>query len=183
MINWYNKWKDEKHKQQKEVFFNKVDNVLNFSPTSILDIGCGFAFESKLFQKKYNSEVYLLDGEIEANKRYGSYGETETFGFYNSIEDLKTVWKEAGLIFFFIDANNINIDKNKKFDLIYSFKSCGFHYPINTYLNLIKLHSHKDTRLVFDIRKKSSKEQLTHFDIVQVIQEDKVKVTAEIKLK
>jgi hypothetical protein len=44
------------------------------------------------------------------------------------------------------------LSEDLKFDLITSYLSCGYHYPLSTYKELILKHSHKDTKLVFDIR-------------------------------
>ena len=49
--------------------------------------------------------------------------------------------------------DSLQIETQLKFDFIYSGKSCGFHYPLNTYLNLIKRHSHADSVIVMDLRK------------------------------
>jgi acyl-CoA synthetase (AMP-forming)/AMP-acid ligase II len=60
--------------------------------------------------------------------------------------------KYAEMLVSAFDCNNIDIPENIKFDLITSYLSCGYHYPISTYKELILKHSHKDTKLVFDLR-------------------------------
>ena len=47
----------------------------------------------------------------------------------------------------------LNIPENKKFDYIFSYSSCGVHYPLETYKELILKHSHKNTVCIFDLRK------------------------------
>lgn len=37
--------------------------------------------------------------------------------------------------------------------MIYSGKSCGFHYPLSTYKDLLYRHSDENTLLIFDLRK------------------------------
>ena len=93
----------------------------------------------------------------------GNYGEEQIAGlheeagkdFYNSIEDARE----------FCLANNIN-NKNLffinaelpwnlgkvKFDLCYSVKSIGFHWPINVYLEKIYTYMRLSSYLLFELR-------------------------------
>ena len=50
--------------------------------------------------------------------------------------------------------------------------SCGFHYPIDTYAQLIKQHSNNDTLLIFDIRKNSRGFEHTsnNFKIAEILE-------------
>jgi len=186
LVNWKEKWQSDYHIAEKRLFFTILDNYLKLSPKNILDIGCGFARESELFQKKYNSELFLLDGDFEPDvnkRREFKYGSADNFRFYNKISDLKKDYLERNMSFVFIDANNISIDPKVKFDLIYSIKSCGFHYPIDTYYNLIKNHIHNNTYLIFDLRQGNIETQLSKFTIENVLYEDEYRITAELKLK
>jgi hypothetical protein len=67
-----------------------------------------------------------------------------------------------------VDANNIIIPEDKKFDVITSWLSCGFHYPVSTYKDLILKHSHENTKVVMDLR--------THIKTKQIILEDGVEI-------
>ena len=75
------------------------------------------------------------------------------------------------------------INEDIKFDLIYSFESCGFHYPITTYKDFLKRHIDKSTVLIFDVRRKASKEQLEDFDIIDNINITKKYDTLVLKFK
>ena len=47
--------------------------------------------ESEHFQKKYNSQLYLLDGDFEDTinrTRKVNYGTADSMAFYSKIEDL-----------------------------------------------------------------------------------------------
>lgn len=182
---WINSWYSKEHQDKKIKMFEIVDSNIKIVPKNILDIGCGLAFESEMFQKKYNSNLYLLDGDFDSssNSRDTNYGTVTSMKFYSKIDDLKKSWNNRNLQYNFIDANNIVISKDVKFDLIYSFESCGFHYPVNTYAELIKQHIHKDTILIFDIRTKNYEDQIKYFDELEVIHKDKKFKTIRLRFK
>lgn len=183
---WIKSWADPAHQEKKQKMFDIVDSYITTIPKNILDIGCGLAFESEMFQKRYGTELYLLDGDFSStntNERYTNYGSEDSMAFYSRIDDLKKSWKVRNIKFNFIDANNCNISDNLKFDLIYSFESCGFHYPLDTYINLLKKHTHENSVLIFDIRKKSQTEQLKNFEICDILQENKKLITASLRFK
>jgi len=197
--NWIEQeWADPEYSQYKKENFTAVDAYLNFKPLTILDIGCGLAWESRLFNMKYGTELWLIDGDQADNKDIpaadgGWLPDPENFLYYYPLSTLDAELKKRGTgNYHLIDCNNINIPSDKKFDLITSWLSCGFHYPISTYQELIKKHSHENTRLIFDIRinYKTKKPRVDHsFEIVAEIQKENrllkswKHMTAEIKIK
>jgi len=181
MIYWTEKWDDPQHIKSKVEIFKLLTDYLVTPPKNILDIGCGYARESEYFQKEYGTDLWLLDGDFNSTKdkhRQVKYGTAETFAFYNKVETLLESYNSRGMKYTFVDATNINIPANVKFDLIYSGLSCGFHYPANTYKDLVLKHSHKNTKVVFDLRNVQEQED---FEIVNVIRKDRKSVKAEIK--
>ena len=185
MSKWAEYWQSSKEYEiLKLSSFNAVDNYLKTSPKNILDIGCGFAFESRLFYKKYKSNLWLLDGDVSTNKdcfREIKFGSVESMGFYNKLDDIRNVCEFDKIENYqMIDANKIEIPLDQKFDLICSYLSCGFHYPISSYKELIKKHSHKDTELIFDLRRKNLEEN--EVKILKIIEEGEKHIKAVIKL-
>lgn len=148
-------WTTPEYVSSKIELFNSIDQYIQTTPATILDIGCGLAFESELFQKKYNSELYLLDGErANSRGRFSGYNPDEKkFTFYNNLETIKQSLNNRNVRYNFIDANNIKLDNNIKFDLIYSVLSCGHHYPVDVYKELVTSHSHNNSIIIMDIRK------------------------------
>lgn len=183
MNKWLEVWKDEEHINKKINNAELIKSFLKSSPKTILEIGCGLAVESEILQKFYNSELYLLDGDFDQNigTRDVSYGDASTMIFYNKIDTLIESFNSRNMKYNFVDAFNINLPEDIKFDLIYSFESCGFHYPAKTYKDLILKHSHKDTIVIFDIRKKSLNEQKNDFEIIEILNDTRKFITAQIK--
>lgn len=183
MKNWKKTWNDSEWIRRRTENYNIVNKFLkDTNKSNLLDIGCGFAIESSILSKEYNTHIYLLDGDTTTNnktqKRHNDFGKTETMQFYNKLEDIEEKVKKITTNYTIIDCNNIKLDDKLKFDIIWSFRSCGFHYPLSTYRKLCLKHSHKNTKFIFDIRKGTIPKDI---NIEKILYEDKKKITAVIK--
>ena len=158
-MKWLDKWFTPEYQELKE---QDVKFVLEYfkdnPPRKILDIGCGLAWESRALQQNYGSELWLMDGdkkEQSGTKEVGWRGNSKNMGFYNTLDQIDQQLKELGTEnYHLVDANNIVIPDDIEFDLVYSAISCGFHYEADTYMDLIKKHSHNETKIIFDLRSK-----------------------------
>jgi SAM-dependent methyltransferase len=167
------KWTSPEYMRGTTMLFNEIDQYLVNPPKRILDIGCGHAHVSQQFQKKYGTELWLLEGDFNENPqaadRKAKYGPKENFQFYTPIPQLKEHWDKQGIKYRFVDANNIDIPDDVEFDFVCSWISCGFHYPAATYKSLIQKHTNEDSVVIMDFRRKSLAEQSKDFDIVHYI--------------
>lgn len=191
--NWIdNVWSTELYQQLKKENFDLANKYMPVAPKKILDIGCGLAWESRLFNQAHGSELWLLDGDTKNNytksptAATGAYHSTPNeFLYYYPLQQVDDELKKLGTEnYHLIDCNNIQIDENIKFDLITSWVSCGFHYPSSTYRDLILKHSHSDTKIIFDIRikRKHSNPLLeSGVEIVNILNQRSKYVTAEIR--
>lgn len=185
-------WTTEHYQQHKRENFEIVNSYLETPPTKILDIGCGLAWESRLFNQAHGSELWLLDGDFKDNDTKnpgaatGSYHQdTKDFLYYYPLHRLDEELKKLGTLnYHLVDCNNINIPEDIKFDIITSWVSCGFHYPASTYRDLILKHSHSKTKIIFDIRvKRKQTEPILEsgVELVCKLNERAKYTTAEIK--
>lgn len=192
---WDRKWSHERYVTKRRANFEIVDAYLNQPVGRLLDIGCGFAYDSRWFNQKYGTELWLLDGDASTNATkpesasYGNWNTTSSeLKFYHTFEFLDAKLKELGTQNYrLVDANNISIPDDVKFDVITSWLSCGHHYPVNTYMELMRKHSHANTRILLDIRCKGSETNFVGvdgFEIVNVISNvgGKKRATVEIRL-
>lgn len=188
-----NEWNNLAYQEIKKNNFLALDSYLKHPPITILDIGCGLAWESRRFNEKYKTKLWLIDGDVTNNdvksnnatdKKY--HTSANEFLYYYSLSRLDTELKKLGTKeFTLLDSNNLKLP-DIKFDLITSWLSCGFHYPVSTYAAIIKKHSHRDTRIVFDLRTHiKTKEIISEdcFEVVNIICTTNKSVTAEIRLK
>jgi len=191
---WINSsWSTPEYQEEKKKNFEIITAYLKFSPNKLLDIGCGLAWESRMFGNQFKTELWLIDGDASNNKNKNSnsketkYHESaNSFLFYHTLELLDAELKKLNTPdYHLIDCNILNIPDDIKFDLITSWLSCGFHYPVSTYKELILKHSHKDTKIIVDLRVSGKgKDPILEsgVEIVSILERYKKHVTAEIRI-
>jgi SAM-dependent methyltransferase len=158
--------------------FENIKSSLPAKASNTLDIGCGIGGINILISQHYhhNVTVHLLD-KTELNPEM-HYGFRPTTPFYNSLELAKET-----LIANEVPSENIvttdtdaapSLFSNTKFDLVTSFISWGFHYPLSTYLDQVRTSLSKDGVLIIDIRKDSGglTELQEYFSSVSIIYEE-----------
>lgn len=126
--------------------------------TNILDIGSGLALTNLFLYRHYDGSIniHLLDKtEIERDIYYG-FNPKRT-PFYNSMELAKEILTHNGVkedcVYVYEVGNHQHCFGEKKYDLITSYISLGFHYPVTTYLREIVLSLKDDGVLILDVRK------------------------------
>jgi hypothetical protein len=194
MSTWLSgEWSTPEYQAAKKLNFDLLDAELTNPPTSILDIGCGLAWESRMFNDKYRTELWLLDGDTDSNANKSKLAsvkdyhvDSNEFLFYHSMSWLKEQLDANGTKNYnLIDANDISIPKDKKFDIITSWLSCGFHYPASTYKDLILQHSHENTRIFLDIRIHLKNKEIFYNDssikVLKVLSKHRKHISAEIR--
>ena len=194
MSTWLSgEWSTPEYQAAKKLNFDLLDAELVNPPTSILDIGCGLAWESRMFNDKYGTELWLLDGDTDSNANKSKLAsvkdyhvDSNEFLFYHSMSWLKEQLDAAKTKNYnLIDVNDISIPKDKKFDVITSWLSCGFHYPASTYKDLILQHSHENTRIFLDIRVHLKNKEIFYNDdnvkILKILSKYRKHISAEIR--
>jgi SAM-dependent methyltransferase len=109
----------------------------------IVDIGCGLAGYDAFLVEHYQSSLHrlvLFDRTRVAPESRTGYGSVESFAFYNSLEAAKALLVENGVKSSIIDvmnasATNLRRLRGSSVDLVVSYLSYGFHYPLDTYLD------------------------------------------------
>lgn len=151
------------------------ENIKNFLPVNtrrILDIGCGIGGIDLMLNAHYQGDVdiHLFDySEIDRNVYYGY---NEKGSIYNSLELSRMFLEMNG-----VRAENIYTHDAKwvfpenDYGIIVSLLSCGFHYPISTYLADIKKCLAKGGSGIFDLRKNTGqiellKKSFSHVEII-----------------
>jgi len=160
--DWINEeWFTPDYQAYKRENFELANQYLDQAPRTILDIGCGLAWESRLFNQHHGSQLFLLDGDYDDNdhgplrtQMQARYCENaKDFAYYYRLDYLRAeLDKLETQNYHLIDCNHIDIADDVTFDLITSWVSCGFHYPASTYRDLIVKHSHADTVVIMDLR-------------------------------
>ena len=133
--------------------FNSIKKYLPNAPKNILDIGCGLGVINIFLNEFYSqkSNFTLVDKNyIDKKVAYGFNNNSES---YNKLEITKDFLKLNRLKEKQLEL--INADEsfviNKKYELIISLFSMGYHYSIDNYIDIIKKISTKKTRVIFDL--------------------------------
>ena len=146
-----------------------VDKILSYcsSPKTVLEIGCGIGRGSVLLDKKLHTKpkFYLLDGDKNERGQICGVNWNSRTDFYNSLVATRTFCEANGLSdFVLLDAEKDWQRDLPKFDLIFSLKSIGFHWPIDLYLSQLLPYVAEKTILAFELRwlnlSKGNEEQL-----------------------
>jgi len=153
--------------------YSMIEKFLPDSVNNVLDIGCGIGLINiPVYHKYENPHIYLLDKtELDTTKISGF---NQAYKFYNSMDAAKNTLNENG-----VKESNIHLYEadshlslyNIEFDLIYSFLSCGWHYPISTYIGLMSKTLSPSGRLIVDIRHNTNQLEVLeeHFSLVEQI--------------
>ena len=81
------------------------------------------------------------------------YGPASEFKFYTPVSKLQESFDSRNLRYEFINAEFPSFKRKIEMDVIVSTASCGFHYPVTTYKELIKSVSNKKTQIFMELRK------------------------------
>lgn len=143
-LDFYNKMSESEY----NAFRNYID-----SPTSVLELGCGLGRMSIYLNSKLKNNPHFILADVTAQSDKVRYGWNPGESYYNDLDLTAKFCKMNGLpSFSTFDLNSRKITELENIDLVMSFLSVGFHYPIEGYLeDLIKITS-KDAVMIFGVR-------------------------------
>ncbi len=126
----------------------------------VADIGCGYAFFDLFLSREFNAELVLID--LETNDRR-HFGFRKAGAAYSSLKTAQDFLVTNG-----IPAENITTLNPKTtapetvslVDLVVSFLSCGFHYPVDSYLPFLDHALVPGGSAIFDLRAKTADAQI-----------------------
>jgi SAM-dependent methyltransferase len=139
--------------------FENISKYLPQNATRVLDIGSGLGGINALTYDalKTKPEIWLLDKEgVSKDWNAGYHKSASTFSHYNSFDAGGQMLTGAGIPKAKINFVNISeqpFPDNKTFDIVYSFISWGFHYPLETYSEQVKKSLSEDGVLIVDTRR------------------------------
>ena len=166
-------------------YFELIKSRIPLNCSRLLDIGCGIGLLDLLIYRSINGKkpkLFLFDKSVEQaalskggiaptgfNEYYvftASLEETAKFLRLNGVADSDIVLCEVGAW---------TICNGAPFDLIFSRKSWGFHYPLMEYLAEVSLSLSKNGVVITDIRSGRGGEVLLHeyFENISVLEQSK----------
>lgn len=152
--------------------FNIFKEYLPKDAKFVLDIGCGVGLVDVALYKHYGSiDISLLDKTETLSEDAKISGFNQKYTFYNSLAVTGEILITNG-----VNENDITLREvddcgdlyYKKYNIIMSLLSCGWHYPISDYIDLLYVTLDDNGIIVVDIRHNTGQLDLMlkYFDIV-----------------
>lgn len=133
--------------------------LAELAPKRVADIGCGYGFFDLFLARDLGAEVVLIDLESNDHRHFGFKSEGAA---YSSLARAKQLLRANG-----VKAKQISTlnprdtapETIKPVDLVLSFLSCGFHYPVDLYLPFLDKALAPGGAAIFDLRESTASEQ------------------------
>lgn len=131
----------------------------DLAPRRIADIGCGYAFFDLFAARDLGASLLLIDLESNDLRAFGFKPEGAA---YSSLAVAQALLQANGIAPAAIETLNPR-DRAPEtagpVDLVVSFLSCGFHYPVDSYLPFLEQALSPGGAAIFDLRETTAAEQ------------------------
>ena len=144
--------------QDMDRTFEGFRDYLPSRADNILDIGCGMGGIDLFLYNHFGlgTNIFLLDShKTDLDINIGFHQDANLFSFYNDFDLSRLYLSENGVLESSIHTVNIETDQfpiDRKFDVVVSLLSWGFHYPLETYLEAVKGTLSDNSSLIVDVR-------------------------------
>jgi len=148
------------------------DLLKELKPKRIADIGCGYGFFDLFAAKALKCKVVLIDLEQNEHRHFGFKEEGAAYSSLKIARQLLVANNVPAKNIECVNPRDTSPEKIKPVDLIVSFLSCGFHYPVDTYLPMLDKALKPGGAAIFDLRATTESEQaekLAQFGVVTTI--------------
>jgi SAM-dependent methyltransferase len=136
----------------RDEFLELQGLIRRFAPRRIADIGCGYAIFDLYAWHATGCELLLIDIEETEQRHFGF--ESEGAG-YSSLETARRFLTDNGVPDSAIrtwNPSQEDMPALAPLDMVFSFLSCGFHYPVDMYMPFFELAVRKGGAVVLDLR-------------------------------
>ncbi len=128
-------------------------------PKRIADIGCGYAFFDLFAARDLGASLLLIDLEQNERRHFGFQAEGAA---YSSLAKARQLLESNGILADQIETLNPRDSDPvgaEPVDLVVSFLSCGFHYPVDLYLDFLDKVLRPGGVAIFDLRSRTADRQ------------------------
>jgi len=135
-------------------FLEMKPTLDQIKPKSIADIGCGYAIFDLFAWRDHPGRLVLIDLEDSEARHFGY---NETGAAYSNLDVAKRFLIANGVKktqVICINPAAKDLSKTKPVDLAVSFLSCGFHYPVDTYMPYFRSGLTKSGTVILDVRQR-----------------------------
>ena len=133
--------------------YSAIAKHLN-NPKNILELGCGLGRMSIFLNAHLKKPAHFILADVSETSSKIKYGWNPKESYYNDLE-LTAKFSELHGLKNFETFNLLERDVSelKNIDLVMSFLSVGFHYPIDQYFKKLLKVTSDDAVMIFGIRR------------------------------
>ena len=129
-------------------------------PARVADIGCGYALFDLFLARDFAADLLLID--IETNDRR-HFGFQDQGAAYASLSVARALLQGNGVAagrIVTLNPGRADLLAAGKVDLAVSFLSCGFHYPVDTYIPFFRQCMNPGGRVILDLHAATADAQM-----------------------
>lgn len=136
------------------------DALGDFTPRSMADIGCGYGFFSWHVAQRFNPRLILIDLEENDHRHFGFSNEGAA---YSSLERAAAFVRSNCSDD--VDITTLNPEETDPqdigmVDMAVSLLACGFHFPVDSYLDFFRNNVTPGGKIILDLRQRKLDSQI-----------------------
>ena len=123
-------------------------------PKKILELGCGLGRMSIYLNHMLDHDPHFILADVTKESQKIKYGWNPEDSYYNSLELTGKFAELHGLNNF--ETHNLlteDLNQYKNIDLVMSYLSVGFHYPIDDYISTLLNITSDNCTMIFGVRR------------------------------
>ncbi|WP_415234517.1 SAM-dependent methyltransferase [Pseudorhodobacter sp.] len=132
----------------------------DLAPKRVADIGCGYAFFDLFLARDLQADVVLIDLESNEHRHFGFKSEGAAYSSLARARELLLANGVRPSQITTLNPRDTAPESIDPVDLVVSFLSCGFHYPVDSYLPFLDKVLAPGGAAIFDLREATATEQV-----------------------
>lgn len=133
--------------------------IRELAPKRVADIGCGYAFFDLFVARDLQADVVLIDLESNENRHFGFQAEGAAYSSLARAREMLMANGVAAAQITTLNPRDTAPESIAAVDLVVSFLSCGFHYPVDLYLPFLDTALAPGGAAIFDLRDQTATAQ------------------------
>ena len=151
------------------------------SPKTIADIGCGYAFFDLFAARQFDCSLLLIDLEENEHQHFGFANEGAAYSSLEKTREMLVANGVGGRKITTLNPKDKDVMKAGKVDLAVSFLSCGFHYPVDSYLEFFQKKVSPKGGVLLDFRTGTMPDQITALAEHGLIQDEELASAPKVR--
>ena len=146
------KKQDDYYLKISESEYSRIKDIIR-EPLNVLELGCGLGRFSIYLNSQLNYNPHFILADFSKISKKIRYGWNPQESYYNDLSLTAEFCEDNGLQSYEVfDLAKQSIKDLKEIDLVMSFLSVGFHYPIEQYIEDLGNITSDGAILIFGIR-------------------------------